>query len=496
MIALRKPQPDTCPGAETRRSPRFPTFLPFIAAPVLAFTLAAPALAATILVPAGQPTIQAAINVANPGDTVLVSAGTYAEFIDFLGKAITVRSASGPGLTIIDAPNARTQKDSAFRHLERRSLPDGRVEVVDSQGERFLDSEGRRSRRSRGAGNQGSTILFTNNETRQAVLEGFTITGGDADFGGGGIHIEGSAAPTILGNIISGNRACTGGAGIRISFSSPLIQNNVITGNQQFGCSGGGGGGVEIIGSASAELRGNRITGNSFTSGGGISLFAAGTPIVANNVIENNTASSGGGGLDIVNVSNVALTQNLFRGNTGGSSDGDAIDWLVPSGAQGPTVVNNTITRNGNLEVLADGFDVAARLIGNIIVANTSGTAVFCGNFNDPNPPIFRSNNVRAPSGTAYGGICGNPTGSNGNISADPLFLNAAAGNLRLQANSPSIDAGDNTAPNLPATDFEGFARIVDGDGNAVATTDQGAYEYEPPVFSDGFESGDTSAWI
>ena len=49
-----------------------------------------------INVPSDQPTIQAGINAAHNGDWVVVSPGTYLENIDFLGKAITVKSASGP----------------------------------------------------------------------------------------------------------------------------------------------------------------------------------------------------------------------------------------------------------------------------------------------------------------------------------------------------------------------------------------------------------------
>ncbi|MCH9022482.1 MAG: hypothetical protein IID32_06930, partial [Planctomycetes bacterium] len=49
--------------------------------------------AATINVPGDQPTIQAGIDAAVNGDEVVVAPGTYNEIIDFLGKAITVRSA-------------------------------------------------------------------------------------------------------------------------------------------------------------------------------------------------------------------------------------------------------------------------------------------------------------------------------------------------------------------------------------------------------------------
>src|SRR5438034_10672477 len=58
--------------------------------------------AATTNVPADQPTIQAAINIASNGDTVLVAPGTYYENINFMGKAITVTSSGGPSVTTIN----------------------------------------------------------------------------------------------------------------------------------------------------------------------------------------------------------------------------------------------------------------------------------------------------------------------------------------------------------------------------------------------------------
>jgi hypothetical protein len=75
--------------------------------------------------------------------------------------------------------------------------------------------------------------------------------------------------------------------------------------------------------------------------------------------------------------------------------------------------------------------------------------------------------------------------GSN-DINADPLFVDAAAGNLHLQPGSPAIDAGTNTysatGPNLvPSFDLDGNPRPVDGGTGKGAITDMGAYEFQVP---------------
>jgi len=66
-----------------------------------------------------------------------------------------------------------------------------------------------------------------------------------------------------------------------------------------------------------------------------------------------------------------------------------------------------------------------------------------------------------------------------GNIDADPMFVDPASGDYRLQAGSPCIDAGSNLAvPGWLTTDFEGDPRIWDGDGDVEAIVDMGADEY------------------
>jgi len=79
-----------------------------------------------------------------------------------------------------------------------------------------------------------------------------------------------------------------------------------------------------------------------------------------------------------------------------------------------------------------------------------------------------------------YSDIRGGYAGE-GNIDADPMFVDSDSGDYHLQPGSPCIDTGDNEGvpPGL-TTDFEGNPRIVDGDSDSVAVVDMGADEYCP----------------
>src|SRR5262249_28212698 len=396
----------------------------------------------TIRVPADQPTIQAAISAAAPGDVVLVAPGTYFERINFSGKAIILTSEAGPSGTIIDG----------------------------SAG--------------------GAVVTFNTGEGRGSVLSGFTITNGGS-FSGSGVFVS-NASPVIDTNIITANRGCDG-VGINVSFGSPLITNNQITGNTRSGCSGGvGGAGIKVSGAGAAVIESNFIADNSLTggNGGGISLFAAGAPVIRNNRIVRNSVSglspaAQGGAIYIVNQSDALIVQNLIVGNSAG--EGGGIYWLVPSGARGPRLVNNTIVDNQatvqGSGVFADGFDGNAVLVNNILGAPAGQTALHWGNFNDPNPPVIQFNDVFTPGGPAYGGICADQTGINGNISADPAFVAQQGNDFHIQPGSPVVDAGDSAVADLPAMDFEniGRARVIDGNGDGVAVVDMGGYELPTP---------------
>jgi hypothetical protein len=160
------------------------------------------ALATTRSVPADFPTIQQAINASVNGDVVSVAPGTYAENINFNGKAITVMSQSGADVTIIEGDNTNP------------------------------------------------AIRFNSGEGLTSKLIGFTIQHGfssiEADGLGGGISIQG-ASPTISQNVIKDNTACVGGCGIGIFQGSPLIEKNLILNNSQAGCLGPVGAGASLF---------------------------------------------------------------------------------------------------------------------------------------------------------------------------------------------------------------------------------------------------------
>jgi parallel beta-helix repeat protein len=417
----------------------------------------------TINVPADAPTIQAGINAAADGDTVLVAPGTYTENINFMGKAITVTSSGGPTATTIDG------------------------------------------------GQQGTVVSFITNEPRSAVLNGFTITDDGPPLPTAvngtvaGIFVDG-ASPTITNNIITNNR----GYGIEVSFASAYISANTITntstaGNPSgdYGCDYDDGDGVYIAGTNTAfdppVIDHNTIEQNvGHCLGGGIGLYAASpSTVISNNIIANNQSLGYGGGVYEVNGS-VSLYQNLIYNNVSGVAGG-GVYLSTPSetnGATGPlvafitnnTIYGNTISLNQDIQdAWVDGSQVALAgyvsqlgFFNNLIVANDSYSAISCWplyQYLSGAPPVVVNSDVINTGGPAYGGWCTVPAGNTANISADPKFNNPSGGDFHLQSGSPAIDTGFNPAPGSFTTDLDGNPRIQNATGASEPVVDMGAYE-------------------
>src|SRR6185437_5682230 len=384
-----------------------------------------------IYVPVDQPTIQAAIT--NAGlQNVLVLPGHYQENLSFQGRAISVASTDGPSATTIDG------------------------------------------------GLAGPVVSFSTGEGPASILSGFTITRGSSPADGGGIVIN-SASPTIQNNIITFNQGC-GGIGIDVSFGSPLIQNNTISHNIQSTCSGNGAG-ISLSGTGTPQILGNIITDNSLPTGGegGAIASNAASPTISVNIIQRNSVFNNGGGISIFNSANAIITQNLITDNQA-NGNGGGISWSVPSGNRGPVVVNNTIAGNtaaNGSAIYSDGFVANVQVYNNILVGNAAVAALDCDPTFSGTSPVLANNDAFLNGGSGFAGTCATAPGTNGNVSVDPQFVDAIGGNYRLQATSPVIDAGDNSAPNLPAVDLDGNPRIAFGSAtNCSDTVDLGAYEF------------------
>ncbi|HEY3267672.1 MAG TPA: right-handed parallel beta-helix repeat-containing protein [Armatimonadota bacterium] len=81
--------------------------------------------------------------------------------------------------------------------------------------------------------------------------------------------------------------------------------------------------------------------------------------------------------------------------------------------------------------------------------------------------------NVFGNSAANFYGVT-DPTGTNGNISVDPLFVNASVGDYRLLTGSPCVDAGDDAVFGLGEVDLDGKPRKMG------AHVDIGCYEFAP----------------
>lgn len=409
----------------------------------------------TIVVPSDFPTIQSAIQAAQQGDWILVLPGTYHENLEFLGKSIIVQSVGGPDVTFIDG------------------------------------------------GHQNSVVRFIAGETQSTVLHGFTLQNGLGStvdplsffgtFSGGGIYCF-VASPRVVRCRIrwNGTRNTNdgftpfpggGGGGVSCINSNAIFQDceiienttadgfgfNSILSPQDGGPGGGiycdgsinnrpsfvrctiarnvtGNGGEGLVGLAVADRGGNG--GN----GGGV----AGRCRLVSCVISDNVTGDGGPGSQSFGFP--GLNGN---GGSGGGVHGDVT-------ATNCTIANNVCGVNPLVPLTSPGQDGTgggaaggATLVNSIVWGNmpnqlTSSTADF-------------SNVEGGFSGTA-------------NIDADPLFLDEVNGNYRPALESPCVDRGDASAPDLSftSTDVEGLPRLSCG------TVDMGAFEVLIEAPTDG----------
>lgn len=265
--------------------------------------------ATQIIIPIDIPTIQAGINQAVVGDTVLVLPGTYLENINFNGKNITVTSLF------------LSSQDPVF------------IE------ETIID------------GNANSSVVkFNSLEDSTAVLCGFTITNG-LNYRGGGIFCSG-ASPTMMNLIVSDNdlsgTESSYGGGIYCNDSSARLLDLVVTENSIIGGTRIYGAGIFLDDSpaylSNIVISNNSANGASWNIGGGIyiddSAAILDRLLIINNSVTNGNWCRGAG----ASIRNCSPTLNHVTISDNYAEDGEIVNTgSVDCGSDGHPVFNNSI---------------------------------------------------------------------------------------------------------------------------------------------------------
>lgn len=241
--------------------------------------VAGSAVAADLHVPSQFPTIQQAIDAAQPGDVVIIADGVYTgagnRDLQPGGKAITIRSANGPEHCVIDA---------------------GGTSQVPYRG-----------------------FIFDSGETHETVLDGLTISGGATpqgavqdQFNGGGLFFRGASA-TVINCVIDGNACgCWGGGVYSTLGANPIFINCDISNN----ASNDDGGAVFVWNGGGATLINCTMIGNwARVTGGAVTDFdASGSVHIINCTMAANEAPFGSAVLGWT----VEIVNSIIWDNIGG----------------------------------------------------------------------------------------------------------------------------------------------------------------------------------
>jgi hypothetical protein len=411
--------------------------------------------------------LQSAIDVAVSGDQIWVSKGIYIPSYDYGLGDIRYNHFRLVENVAIYGGFAGTETDVSQRIDFSYGGANETVLSGDLNGDDIVSGEGNSLSFSNNADNCYHVLYLPNTITptltNLAIIDGFTITGGNANGvvsphgSGGGILIT-YCSPTLNNLTIIYNSA-NGGAGITMTGSETLLgdnntklTNSIIKNNLCAGSGAGvnianGGPDLEVI---NCIISGNKTTLNpgSFNQGGaGIRIYHRGK--ITNCLVTDNhapTCNAGGGGI--------------------------FIDWGTFFGSQGIILTGCTFAHNHALNGGGTNYTQTGGLFRNCILwGNTDQNGV--------------SNYIG--STFVYCNTSPLPVGD-GNISSDPLFVDADSKDFRLFGTSPCADAGNNSY-NSQLYDVRGpgFDRLLNKADGGVGTIDIGAYEYkygiDPPDF-------------
>ncbi len=304
---------------------------PFTAlAAVSLVLLVLPAQATTIHVPDDQPTIQAGVDAASAGDTVLVECGTYYEHDVVMRSGIVLRSDSGLADCV----------------------------TIDAQ---YL----------------GRVFYCAN--VNNATICGMTITRGTTDEfeRGGGMYCSGSDL-LIVDCLFLDNSAHYGGAGMYCEYSSPTLTSCTFSDNATGGLGDGGGLYCEY---SSPTLTDCTFEGNAGTFAGAVFCVNYSSPTLTDCVLSGN---SGGGMYCFFSSSpvlnNVTFSNNYTLGMYCGSDCSPVLLGCTFSGNSGRTTGAGMYCGSGSSPVL-EGCTFSGNAVSGV---HARGGGMFCGTGSSP----------------------------------------------------------------------------------------------------------------
>lgn len=281
------------------------------------------------------------------------------------------------------------------------------------------------------------------------VLDGFAITGGYADGTGddgrgGGLRLADAGTLLKVRRVLLSGNAAQQGGGAWVSGGAPTFQECEILSNS----AAGEGGGMSLADGADPLVRESRFQGNTAGQGGAVHAGAS-AGLLLNVLVAGNRATQGAG--LFLDGSSTRLYATTVAGNraTGTDTSGGL---HVRDTASQPAAVNLVLWGNLPAAVRDDGGRLSASHC--IAEGGLPGTSITTKN------PLFV-----AP--------------------ADPATAPTPAGDHRLQAGSPAIDAGLDFFRSVlhqgvrlsAERDLEGNHRPLDGDGDGTARVDRGCHE-------------------
>jgi len=393
-------------------------------------------------------TVQAAVNAAGSGDTVMVAGycagvevrGGLSQTV-YISQGLTLQG--GYMVTNWSAPDA----DLYPTILDAQGQ--GRVVYVNSTAPVVVEGFHVRNSLITGTSSANGGGFYLGGG--EHVVRDNEIYSNTANSSGGGVYINSDSSAHVYGNEIYSNTAggvnvdYGGGGGIYVGNSDALVYTNSVRSNVSTGTNDGGGG---ICVRASATVWDNTVYDNrSDYDGGGIYVRETAATVQRNRVYENTASHDGGGVCVDAPFGAVAIVEyneiysNTAQGSGGGSGGGGIFTLGSTSSSSGPTVRHNTV--NSNTTSSSDGGGIRVRnyslVWGNTIYGNSAddggGVAVTMGDADDPAPVIERNrilgNNASDKGGGIWAGInCQVIIENNliyGNAGGDGIYLESGA---------------------------------------------------------------------